>query len=169
MGIYDEKIRELTGVKNVYLLDETLRNALRLSYELLLFRDLSNKQKKLVRSVLAGEIRSRSHPYASMFFWEAWEKIKETKLEPRNEEERLVYTYYVSPFYIKKLVELLGWEKAEEYLKYVNQPPPISLRVNTLKASVEEIKKELDKLGVEYEQSDKVNTIIRVYSHLNLE
>ena len=54
MGIYDEKIKELTGVKNVYLLDETLRNALRLSVELLKFRDLSNKQKKLVRSVLAG-------------------------------------------------------------------------------------------------------------------
>ncbi len=169
MGIYDEKIRELTGVENVYLLDETLRNALRLSYELLLFRDLSNKQKKLVRSVLAGEIRARSHPYASMFFWEAWDKVKETKLEPRNEEERLVYTYYVSPFYIRKLVELLGWKEAEEYLRTVNEAPPISLRVNTLKAKVEEVVEELKKLGVEFEQSKRVNTVIRVYSHLNLE
>ncbi len=169
MGIYDEKIRELTGVKNVYLLDETLRNALRLSIELLKFRDLSNKQKKLVRSVLAGEIRTRSHPYASMFFWNVWDNLKNLDFTPKSREEELMYRYYVSKFYITKLIDLLGEEEAEEYLKKINQPPPISLRVHTLKGSLEEVKRELDRLGLEYRVSQRVPTVIKVFGSLDLD
>ena len=169
LGIYDEKIREITGVKNVYLLDETLRNALRLSIELLKFRSLSNKQKKLVRSILAGEIRTRSHPYASMFFWEVWDDIKNIDFTPKNREEELVYRYYVSRFYVRKLVELIGWEEAEAYLKKINEVPPISLRVNTLRATPEEIRKEIVRLGFEVEQSTRVPVVLRVRGSLDLD
>ncbi|NPA86573.1 MAG: class I SAM-dependent methyltransferase [Candidatus Diapherotrites archaeon] len=169
LGIIDEKIQELTGVKNVYLLDETLRNALRLSIELLRFREISNKQKKQLRSILAGEIRSRSHPYASHFFWEVFPTLEKLDFTPKSEEDRLVYTYYISRFYVRKLMELLPPEEVEAFLKKINEVPPISLRVNTLKASVDEIEEAIRRLGLEVKRSPRVETVLKVYGSLDLE
>ncbi len=166
MGIYDEKIKELTGSKNVYLLDETLRNALRLTFELLKYRTLSSKQRKLVRSVLAGEIRKRSHPYASMFFWDSWDTIKTMELVPRNKTEELVYKYFVSSLYIKKLSELI--DDVEAYLQEVNKVPPIPLRVNTLKSSRKEIRKILQERNLRFTESPYLPHF-KVYDAIDLE
>ncbi len=166
LGIYDRMIERVTGVRNVYLLDETLRNATRLAIELLRERDLSKKQLKLARSVLAGEIRRRSHPYASTFFWEQWDNLAATELKPGSEEEQLMLTYKVSPLYARKVKELLG-EETEAFLKYINTPPPLTLRINILKSSREEIERFLK--GVKYEWSDVVPTVVKIFSSLDLE
>lgn len=156
----------MTGVKNVYLLDETLRNALRLTFELLKYRSLSSKQKKLVRSVLAGEIRQRSHPYASMFFWDVWEIIKNMELEPKDERERLVYKYFISSFYVEKLTELI--DDVEAYLEEINKVPPIPLRVNTLKSSREEIRKILQSMDADFIESPHLPHF-KVFTPIDLE
>jgi len=57
--------------------------------------------------------------------------------------------------------KLLGVDEAEELFQSLNEKPKISIRVNTLKASVDEVVEELRMEGKTPEISSRVPTVIK--------
>ncbi len=161
LGIIDRIIRELVGVHQ-NILDPWLRAALRVTIEFLVFEkrfikklDLE-KTKKAVADFLSGT----THPYVGMFYYEIFDKIREYELKPKNELEELELKYLLPAWYIRKMKELLG-DEAEELLKAFNREPMISIRVNRLKASVEEVLEELRRMGKDVIVSKIVPTVLK--------
>lgn len=62
-------------------------------------------------------------------------------------DEWLAVRYSVSPALAKKLSEALGAETAEAFLAALETPPPLTLRVNTLRISREELLERLRSQG----------------------
>ena len=67
--------------------------------------------------------------------------------------ERLSTEYSTEKWFAEYLIENHGEAFAEAFLKSSNEEAPLSLRVNTLKTTVEEYKELLDKSGIGYKES----------------
>ena len=169
VGLIDRIAAELTGVHNVAILDPWLRAALRVAIELLLFeRHLKSSAKDsrdLIISYLKGRVAKllseQTHPYVGMFFWELVDRIAQYKIEPRDLIEKWEYRYLVSRTIIERVINLIGKNETKQLLRTFNRVPPISVRVNILKASVEEVIEELRKEGVEAVQGKYVPTVVK--------
>ena len=171
-GIIDRVITEITGVKSPLFLDEDLRAALRVFIELKVF------SKGRVRYERYGEIKNRVssylsknvHPYVGMWFWEIIDELENYKIEPRNESEELMFKYMLPSWYIERIVNLIGRDEAEKLFKVFNLRPLISIRVNTLKATVDEVIETLKNEGKkDLEVSKVVPTVIRFKGPYNFD
>jgi len=106
---------------------------------------------------------------------EAWRirdyftKVCSFSYKPKTDDERLEVKFMVSAWIIRKLESEIGKEETIEFLKAINERPPLSLRVNTLKASVEEILQELRKLDIDAWISPYVPTVIKFRGRINYE
>ena len=170
-GILDLIIKEVTGVKNVLLLDPHLRAALRVFTELEVFSRNSIKYENPheVRRRISAYLSTRSHPFVGMWFWDVSWRLRRHKPKPRNREEELMFKYMLPLWYVRKISELLGMPEAEEYFKALNRKPKISVRVNTLRASVDDVIAALEKDGVKVEVSRVVPTVLRFEGPYNFD
>ncbi len=160
-GIIDRVIEDVTGVKPVYILDPWLRAGLRVAVEILVFRRPTEATRNMVRNVVAGFISKKTHPYVGMYYWRLIDRIIKYRYTPRNEVEGLEYKYLLPKWFIEKMIGLLGRGEAEELFKALNRTPPISVRVNILKTSVEKVIEELTSIVKWVEQSKVVDTVLR--------
>ncbi|MEM2797888.1 MAG: Fmu (Sun) domain-containing protein, partial [Ignisphaera sp.] len=169
MGIIDRIAIEFTNVSDIAVLDPWLRAALRVAIELLVFekfvrdrdRDTRNLFIKYLKGPVASFLSNITHPYVGMYFWKLVDRLATYRYEPRDLYLKWEYRYLVSEFIIKKLVELMGREETKKFLQAVNRVPPISVRVNILKASVDEVVKTLREEGLEPVVGRYVPTVVK--------
>ena len=169
IGIIDKIASEIVGVSNVAILDPWLRAALRVAIELLLFerhlkssaRDARNLIVKYLKGRISGLLSEVTHPYVGMYFWDVVDKIAQYRFEPKDLIERWEYRYLISGMIIRKLIELVGRDETKKILRAFNQVPLISVRVNILKASVEEVMEKLKQEGVNPIRGRYVDTVIK--------
>ncbi len=170
LGILDMVLKEVTGVRNVLLLDPHLRAALRVFTELLVFsRSMFRFENSVeVRRRVSAYLSRRSHPYVGMWFWDVLEELRRHRPRPSSKEEALMLKYRLPLWYVRRMSELLG-DEAEEYFKALNRRPLISVRVNTLKASVDEVVEELRREGKDVIISKVVPTVLKFEGPYNFD
>ncbi|MEM1628624.1 MAG: RsmB/NOP family class I SAM-dependent RNA methyltransferase [Desulfurococcaceae archaeon] len=178
MGIIDRIICEVTGINNVAILDPWLRAALRVAIKILVFqrhlneprnRDLRDMYINYFKTRIAKFLSDTTHPYVGVYFWDVVDKIANYKWRPRDMYEIWEYKYMVSSFIVKKMIELVGKKDAKLIFRKFNEPYPINIRVNVLKASVEEVLEELRKEGYRPERGRFVPTVIKFHGPYNFE
>lgn len=176
VGVIDRIISELTGVSNPAVLDPWLRAALRVAVELLHFErhvkdeaGLRETVVKYLKSRVAKMLSDRTHPYVGMYFWELVDKVREYRYEPKDLYSRWEYRYLISRTIIERLVQLIGKKETQELLRAFNRVPLISVRVNILKASVEEVEKKLRREGVEPIRGRYVPTVLKFKGPYNFD
>ncbi len=161
LGIIDKVIKHVTGVESPLILDPWLRAGLRVAVGLLLFHRLSPSSKHKLRFIVADYISAKTHPYAGMYYWRVFDAIDNYRFDVKCFEELLELKYLLPAWFIKRMKELLGDKEAEELFRALNEKPLISVRVNTLKASVEEVVEELRKEGKKPIVSSRVPVVIK--------
>jgi 16S rRNA (cytosine967-C5)-methyltransferase len=77
--------------------------------------------------------------------------------------------YLISKQVIAKLIELVGRDEAKAILREFNKVYPISVRVNTLKATVEEVVEELKREGLEPTVGKYVSTVVKFKGPYNFD
>ena len=166
LGIIDEIIEELVGVSPL-ILDAWLRATLRVAVEIAVFRDPNEKTRQHLRG-LAQFLSKKTHPYVGYYYYDLLPKILEYVPVIDSEEKRLKWDYLFPEWFIGRMRSLLG-DEAEELLKALNETLPLSIRVNGLKTTVEEVEGYLRRKGVRFERSERVDSVIRILDHFNPE
>jgi len=169
IGIIDRIAAEIVGVHSVAILDPWLRAALRVAVELIHFerhlKSSARDSREIVIKYLKGRIAKllseETHPYVGMYFWEVVDKIREYRIEPKDMVQRWELRYLVSELIIRRMLRLLGPRETKELLRAFNRVPPISVRVNLLKSSVDEVISELRREGVEPVRGKYVDYVIK--------
>ncbi len=164
LGIIDKAITRAVGIPSLYILDPWLRAALRVACFFLVFndRDVDDELFTIIRGSVAKFISDRTHPYVGVWYWDVVDKVlRNYRYEPVNEIEKLELEYLVPAWLIERMRQLLGIEETEQLLKAFNSKPLISVRVNTLKASVEEVIRHLKRHGKKVERSKYVDTVVK--------
>ncbi|WP_297436441.1 RsmB/NOP family class I SAM-dependent RNA methyltransferase [Thermococcus sp.] len=166
LGLIDEVIEELVGVSPL-ILDPWLRATLRVAVEIAVFRDPSEKTRGHLRG-LAQFLSKRTHPYVGYYYYDLLPEVFEYVPVIDTEEKRLKWDYLFPEWFIVKMRGLVG-DEAGELLKALNETLPTSIRVNLLKASVEDVEHYLRKKSVRFERSGRVETVIRILDPFNPE
>ena len=161
LGIIDKIIRDVVGV-HPNILDPWLRSALRTTIEFLVFerKYVKHLDRERTKKAVAEFLSKVTHPYVGMFYFEIFDKIADYRIEPKDEIERMEFQYLLPSWFIRKMRELLG-DEAEELFKSLNREPTISIRVNTLKATVKEVLDHLKRTAKNVTLSKVVPTVIR--------
>ncbi len=168
-GILDLAIKDLVGVDPL-ILDPWLRAALRLLLEVKLYRDPSRRTMRYLRNVVASLLSAKTHPYIGIYYTRLYDRIVsiDYKYEPKNKDEEDMMKYLLPKWYISKMRKLLG-EEATELFKALNTKLPLSVRVNILKTSVDEVYEELSREVEWIEKSNVVPTVLRFPGPYNFE
>ncbi|WP_175060192.1 RsmB/NOP family class I SAM-dependent RNA methyltransferase [Thermococcus sp. 2319x1] len=166
LGLIDEIIEELVGVSPL-ILDPWLRATLRVTIEIAVFRDPNEKTLGHLKG-LAQFLSKRTHPYVGYYYYDLLPRVINYIPKLNTEEKRLKWEHLFPEWFIARMKALLG-EEAEELLKALNETLPTSIRVNRLRASVEEVEDYLKKKNVLFERSNRVGTIIRIIDPFNPE
>jgi len=161
LGLLDRAAEEITGVESVLILDPWLRAALRTALSLLLFHRLDEETRRALRWGVAALLSEKTHPYVGMYYWRLYPRLEEYTPRPRSETELLEWRYLMPGWLIEKIRGLLGPMEAEELLRALNEKPLLSVRVNTLKATVEEVVEELRRLGKSPVISRRVPVVVK--------
>lgn len=86
--------------------------------------------------------------------------------------DRISKMYSMPKWIVKKLVNQYGVQKAEEICKNSNIKPKVTIRVNTLKTTVQEFKNKLEERNIQYEEGKIQNFLhlknIKNVSNLDL-
>ncbi len=162
LGIIDKVVAEITGVENPLILDPWLRAGLRVAVHALLFHEVDDTSLRALRWGVASLLSRETHPYVSMYYWKVFERIVEYRPKPRSIEELLEWQYLLPVWFIRRMRGLLGPSEAEELFKALNRKPLISLRVNTLKTSVERVVRELRREGKNPIVSKRVPVVVKI-------
>lgn len=89
-----------------------------------------------------------------------------------NQVERISKMYSMPIWIVENLLNEYGSQKAEEICMYSNQKPKMTIRVNTLKTTIQELKEKLKEREIEYEVADLQNFLsikhIKGISNLDL-
>ncbi|WP_297475302.1 RsmB/NOP family class I SAM-dependent RNA methyltransferase [Thermococcus sp.] len=166
LGLIDEIIGEIIGVSPL-ILDPWLRATLRVAVEVAVFRDPSEKTVQHLKG-LAQFLSKRTHPYVGYYYYNLLPRVLEYMPVIDSEEKRLKWDYLFPEWFIRRMRNLLG-DEAEELLKALNETLPTSIRVNRLKASVDEVEDYLRSKNVRFERSERVDTVIRILDPFNPE
>jgi len=164
LGLIDEIIEELVGVSPL-ILDPWLRATLRVAVEVAVFRDPNERTIQHLRG-LAKFLSNRTHPYVGYYYYELLPRVINYVPKLDSEEKRLKWEHLFPEWFIARMRKLLG-EEAEELLKALNETLPVSLRVNRLKASVEDVEDYLRRKNLLFQRSERVETVIRVLDSFN--
>ncbi len=170
MGILDKVVERKIGV-NPLILDPWLRAGLRVALDLLMYHELTNTTLKHLKWGVADYLSAKTHPFVGMYYWRIIDEWinRGVKFKPRDRNEELEFKYLLPVWFIDRMRKLLGDREAEELFSSLNKPLPISIRVNTLKASVSEVVEELKREGVNAEVSKRVPVVIRFQGPYNFD
>ncbi|MFT5872251.1 MAG: 16S rRNA (cytosine967-C5)-methyltransferase [Clostridium sp.] len=108
---------------------------------------------QLVNGVLRNYLRSDNAPYYN----------------EKNDIERLCFEYSFSKALVKLFIKQYGPLQAEEILKGLNYKPDVTVRVNTLKLTYEEIWEKLIENGYNIEKGYACPFAIRIIKGKNIE
>ncbi len=171
-GTIDRIASRLTGIPLEEFdedaeMDPWLRAALRLAVYLRLFDAVKDPRLlEAFRRHAPELLREKLGDEAARTLLQLWEKLEDYEWRPETREEELEYKYRVSAWLISRIERILGGE-TEDFLRAINQQPWLGFRVNTLKASVEEVIEELRKMGVEAKRSPYVPTVVKYRGTIN--
>jgi 16S rRNA (cytosine967-C5)-methyltransferase len=91
------------------------------------------------------------------------------RLLPTGDEiERLAIEYSYPDWIVKRLFAEMGGEETRRILQSLNEPAPLTLRVNTLKATVEQCQDELNKQNVPTTRTTISPVGLQVTKRLNI-
>jgi len=159
LGIID-RIIVSTGI-DLAGLPPKRRWLVRLAVELLCFERHTSRDSELKRHVM--RLLHKMEPSLPL------KKLARCSLpKPKNLFEELSIKFSVSEFLVKKLVEQLGPKEAIEFLKTVNDVPPMYIKVNRLLVDDNSILESLRQIGVGVEPS-RVESVYRIKGRLNLD
>lgn len=131
------------------------RNILRIgAYQILFMRSVPDP---VACSAAVELAKALSHPGMVALVNAILRRLAENKenipLPDREKEpvKHLAVKYSHPEWLVERWLKEWGWEETEALLRANNEPPPLTLRVNTLKVSVEEFLRMLEERGVEAE------------------
>ena len=171
-GTVDRIASKLTGIPLSEFdedaeMDPWLRAALRLAVYLRLFDAVKDPRLLKAFEEYAPEIlEEKLGKEAAEKLRSLWKKLEGYRWKPENREEELEYRYRVSAWLIRKLERILG-DELEDFLRAINEQPWLGFRVNTLKASVEEVVEKLREMGVQARISPYVPTVVKYRGTIN--
>ncbi|MEM4593181.1 MAG: RsmB/NOP family class I SAM-dependent RNA methyltransferase, partial [Sulfolobales archaeon] len=117
----------------------------------------------------AAWLSSRSHPYVGMWFIDTVKSLSTYTPTPKTPDEELMFKYLLPAWYVRRIFELVGASEADKILKSFAEKPKISVRVNILKASVQEVLEKLKAEGKNPEVSKVVPTVIKFEGPYNFD
>ncbi|WP_456367422.1 RsmB/NOP family class I SAM-dependent RNA methyltransferase [Thermococcus sp.] len=164
LGLIDEIIQELVGVSPL-ILDPWLRAALRVAVEIAVFRNPNEKTLQHLRG-LAQFLSRKTHPFTGYYYYDVLPKIINYVPKLDSPEKRLKWEYLFPEWFIRKIRTIIGPE-TEDLLRALNSTLPLSVRVNMLKADVEQVEAFLKRKSIRFERSERVNTVIRILDPFN--
>ena len=162
LGLIDRAAAEIVGVDSVLILDPWLRAALRVAVGLNIFYRLDETTRRALRWGVAKLLSEETHPYVGMYYWRLYERIESYQPMARSMEEALEWRYLLPSWLIERMRKLLGDKEAARLFEALNRKPLISLRVNTLKARVEEVVEQLRREGKRPRVSPRVPTVVKI-------
>ena len=169
LGLVDKVIQMATSV-SVESLDPWTRSLLRLYTYLTKFSQVNDRSLpralKIYGPIVVSEKMGREAGWRAR---ELLRKIDSFVYKPSTPEDELELRYMVSSWLIRRVIEMLGEEEAKQFLEAINRIPALGLRVNTLRASIEEVAEELARFGVEMWRSPYVPTVIKYRGFINYE
>lgn len=140
------------GLYQIYYLSKIPKYALTNDSVNLVKLFVNKKSGGFVNGILRNSIRKKN-------------ELKDIEYETFKDE--MYYEYNVGYELYDKLIKQYSKESLKEMFEYFTYPPNVSIRVNTLKISVEDLLKIFDEREIIYERSDIKEGII-VKSHINL-
>lgn len=171
-GVLDRAVASVLGDEKWHEdADPMLRQALRLAAFLAQFDEA--RDKRLVSAIL----RHGLPILASRYGWREARKLHrvldrlwDSPWRPSSREEELMARYLVPVDLVSMARKAVGSEEElAELLDSINRAPVSSVRVNTLKASVEEVYRRIRSTGLHAWVSERVPTIIRYKGPFNEE
>ena len=112
----------------------------------------------IARSILGWKTLLHIEPYLGFLLTRKLQPILETS----TDEERLSLETFQPLWFVKYCVNLLGSEEAITFLRASNIPPPIYIRINTLKSSSEEVLQKLATEGVKLQKVEPLQDVYKV-------
>ncbi|NOZ88630.1 MAG: RsmB/NOP family class I SAM-dependent RNA methyltransferase [Crenarchaeota archaeon] len=161
LGVIDKAAAEAVGVETVLILDPWLRAALRVALGILLFHRPDETTRHALRWTVAKLLSEETHPYVGMYYWRVYPRLEGYRPRPRSVEELLELRYLLPAWFIARMRRLLGPGEAEKLFEALNRKPLLSVRVNTLKATVEEVVEQLRREGKKPVVSRRVPTVVK--------
>ena len=143
-------------------LDGTVRNLLRMGLYQLRYLDRVPAHAAINETVALAPKRARG--FVNAVLREYTRRGNDVVFPDRQKDlyRYLSVTYSVPVPLCKKLTEIFGKERGETILEAFGHAPPVTLRVNTLKTSPEQMTSELCELGYRVQASDVLSTALRV-------
>lgn len=147
----DYMIQKYSSIKLKKISDWVL-NILRIGIYQIVFLDKIPKSAAVNESVnLCKKYANKSTSFVNAILRKIDKKDYEEIKEIKDFEKRISIRYSMPEWIVKKLISQLGENKAEEVCNNCNLRPVMSIRVNKLKISKEELKKKLNELNIETE------------------
>jgi len=153
-GILDHVLRERFNVEPGRL----LRQYLRLAVYLAQFDEVGDREfSETVIAAAAAIAARRFRPGDAELVERVYRELTRRPWQPGSREEQLMLRLLLPPILIEALERLLPPGEVEAFAEAVNaRQPLLGFRVNRLKATVEDVLRELRRLGVEAWESRRV-------------
>ena len=150
----DEKVKTALymGLYQIYYLSKIPKYALTNDSVNLVKLFVNKKSGGFVNGILRNSIRKKN-------------ELKDIEYE--TFKDKMYYEYNIGYDLYDKLINQYSKKDLKEMFEYFSLPPNVSIRVNTLKISVDELLEIFDERQILYERSDIKEGII-VKSHINL-
>ncbi len=148
--------------RSIESLDGTVRNLVRMGLYQLRYLDRIPAHAAINETVSLAPRRARG--FVNAVLREYTRREGELQFPDRKTDlfRYLSVTYSIPVPLCKKLVDIFGTERAESVMEAFGHAPPITLRVNTLKASPEQLASELCALGYRVQASEVLESALTV-------
>ncbi|MBE5821393.1 MAG: 16S rRNA (cytosine(967)-C(5))-methyltransferase RsmB [Clostridiales bacterium] len=141
-------------------ISDWILNILRLGVYQIMFLDKIPKRAIVNESVNLA--KKYGHIKSSGFVNAMLKNISETELDElsfSNEIDELSIKTSHEKWFIEKLIKEYGLDNARKICEYNNIEPPVYIRINVLKTTIDEFRNKLDKLEIKYEDGIVPNTL----------
>ena len=154
-------IADILSSRPIESLDGTVRNLVRMGLYQLRYLDRVPAHAAINETVALAPRRARGFVNAVL---REYTRRGTDVVFPDKQSDFLRYlsvTYSIPLPLCKKMTEIFGCERGETILEAFGHTPPVTLRVNTLKTSPEQMASELCALGYRVQASDVLPTALR--------
>ena len=161
-GILDRIAAQRVGI-NPERLPAAIRQSLRLAVVLGQFDEARDEEfnNTLLRFASLFVSKRFGTEYADKVM-QLYRSLRRSPWQPSSHREKLELEYSMPWILIDALRKLLPWDEVRAFAESINTRSPIlGFRVNTLKASTEEVLEELHSLGVDAWPSERVPNHVR--------
>lgn len=125
------------AIYQIYFLDKIPNYAI-VNESVNLANEFQPQAKGFINGVIRNIIR-KTEKDGKDFKFENWD----------NEKEALAIRYSVPLWIVHKYYEIFGVKDAEAIIPMLNEKPPFTIRCNTMKTTVDQLIKSIEKFGVE--------------------